>query len=122
MAYSSRSSINIHYNAPNLVTDLQKQLQIYQKNSFSAVLNLIPYVGALIATVPVVIVALTVSPSIATWSVVIIVITQQIQENILSPIIYGKQLDIHPLTTVILLLIGAEYGLFLSDKIEDIID
>ncbi|WP_438351590.1 AI-2E family transporter [Paenibacillus sp. FA6] len=112
----------------------------------SAVVNLIPYVGALLATVPVVIVALTVSPSMAIWSVVIIIIAQQIQDNILSPIIYGKQLDIHPLTTVILLLIGAKffgimgvilaipaymiikiilvhiYKIFLSDKIEDFIE
>ncbi|MGF7046196.1 putative PurR-regulated permease PerM [Paenibacillus sp. DS2015] len=112
----------------------------------SAILNLIPYIGALLATVPVVIVALTVSPTIAFWSLIIIIITQQIQDNILSPIIYGKQLDIHPLTTVILLLIGADfyglmgvilaipaymivkiivvriYGLFLSEKIEEIIE
>lgn len=126
-----------------LIIDLPYALLL---SLISAVLNLIPYVGALIATVPVVIVALTVSPSIAIWSVVIIVIAQQIQDNILSPVIYGKQLDIHPLTTVILLLIGAEffgimgvilaipaymvikiilvhiYGLFLSEKIEDIIE
>lgn len=112
----------------------------------SAILNLIPYVGALLAAIPVVIVALTVSPTIAIWSLVIIIIAQQIQDNILSPVIYGKQLDIHPLTTVILLLVGAEffglmgvilaipvymiikiiivriYGLFLSDKVEDIIE
>lgn len=126
-----------------LIIDLPYALLL---SLISAVLNLIPYVGAIIATIPVVIVALTVSPSIAIWSVVIIIIAQQIQDNILSPVIYGKQLDIHPLTTVILLLIGAEffgimgvilaipaymvikiilvhiYGLFLSDKVEDIIE
>ncbi|MEC0090129.1 AI-2E family transporter [Paenibacillus macquariensis] len=126
-----------------LIIDLPYALLL---SLISAALNLIPYVGALIATIPVVIVALTVSPSMAIWSVIIIVIAQQIQDNILSPIIYGKQLDIHPLTTVILLLIGAEffgimgvilaipaymimkiifvhiYRLFFSDKIEDIVD
>ena len=112
----------------------------------SAIINFIPYIGALLATIPVVIVALTVSPSMALWSVVIIIIAQQIQDNILSRIIYGKQLDIHPLTTVILLLIGANffgimgvilaipaymvikiilvqiYKLFFSDKFEDFIE
>ncbi|MNC74546.1 hypothetical protein D3C75_1259200 [compost metagenome] len=45
----------------------------------------------------------------AIWSVVIIVIAQQIQDNVLSPIIYGKSLDVHPLTTVVLVLVGGDF-------------
>ncbi|GAF07125.1 hypothetical protein JCM16418_1114 [Paenibacillus pini JCM 16418] len=109
----------------------------------SAILNLIPYVGAIIATVPVVIVGFIDSPSVAIWSLVVIIVAQQIQDNLLSPIVYGKQLDIHPLTTVILLLIGVDvfgilgvilaipvymiakiaivhiYGIFLAEKTDD---
>ncbi|WP_054955067.1 AI-2E family transporter [Paenibacillus dakarensis] len=109
----------------------------------SFVLNFIPYVGALLAAIPVVIVGFIESPSIAIWSVVVIVIAQQIQDNILTPVIYGKQLDIHPLTTIILLLVGGDfygilgvllaipaymvikivvtrvYELFLAEKVED---
>jgi predicted PurR-regulated permease PerM len=40
---------------------------------------------------------------------VIILIAQQIQDNVLSPIIYGKSLDVHPLTTVLLVLIGGDF-------------
>ncbi len=76
----------------------------------SIILNFIPYVGALLAAIPVVIVAFIESPSMAIWSLVIIVIAQQIQDNLISPYVYGKQLDIHPLTTVILLLVGADLG------------
>ena len=106
-------------------------------------LNFIPYIGALLATVPVVIIGFIESPSIAIWSVVVIVIAQQIQDNILTPVIYGKQLDIHPLTTVVLILVGGDffgllgillaipaymivkiiavriYELFLAEKVED---
>lgn len=109
----------------------------------SFILNFIPYVGALLAAIPVVIVGFIESPSIAIWSVVVIVIAQQIQDNILTPVIYGKQLDIHPLTTIILLLVGGDfygilgvllaipaymvlkiivtrvYELFLAEKVED---
>lgn len=109
----------------------------------SFVLNFIPYVGAILAAVPVVIVGFIESPSIAIWSVVVIVAAQQIQDNILTPVIYGKQLDIHPLTTIILLLVGGDffgilgvllaipaymvlkiivvrvYELFLAEKVED---
>ncbi|AIQ19688.1 permease [Paenibacillus sp. FSL H7-0357] len=72
-------------------------------------LNFIPYVGSLLAAIPVVIVGFIDSPSMAIWSLVIIVVAQQIQDNVLSPIIYGKSLDVHPLTTVLLVLIGGDF-------------
>lgn len=72
-------------------------------------LNFIPYVGSLLAAVPVVIVGFIESPSMAIWSVVIILFAQQIQDNVLSPIIYGKSLDVHPLTTVVLVLVGGDF-------------
>ncbi|MEK3878824.1 AI-2E family transporter [Paenibacillus sp. FSL M7-0420] len=75
-------------------------------------LNFIPYVGSLLAAVPVVIVGFIESPSLAIWSAVVILIAQQIQDNVLSPVIYGKSLDVHPLTTVLLVLVGGDfYGL-----------
>ncbi|WP_405115147.1 AI-2E family transporter [Paenibacillus sp. FSL K6-1217] len=75
-------------------------------------LNFIPYVGSLLAAVPVVIVGFIESPSMAIWSAVVILIAQQIQDNVLSPVIYGKSLDVHPLTTVLLVLVGGDfYGL-----------
>lgn len=72
-------------------------------------LNFIPYVGSLLAAVPVVIVGFIESPTMAIWSVVVIIIAQQIQDNVLSPIIYGKSLDVHPLTTVVLVLVGGDF-------------
>ncbi|WP_340024680.1 AI-2E family transporter [Paenibacillus sp. FSL K6-1096] len=75
-------------------------------------LNFIPYIGSVLAAVPVVIVGFIESPTMAIWSLVIILIAQQIQDNVLSPIIYGKSLDVHPLTTVLLVLVGGDfYGL-----------
>ena len=72
-------------------------------------LNFIPYVGSLLAAIPVIIVGFIESPSMALWSLVIIVVAQQIQDNVLSPIIYGKSLDVHPLTTVLLVLVGGDF-------------
>ncbi|WP_042197312.1 AI-2E family transporter [Paenibacillus camerounensis] len=72
-------------------------------------LNFIPYVGSLLAAVPVIIVGFIESPSMAIWSLVIILIAQQIQDNVLSPIIYGKSLDVHPLTTVVIVLVGGDF-------------
>ncbi|GGF92283.1 UPF0118 membrane protein YueF [Paenibacillus albidus] len=75
----------------------------------SVPLNFIPYVGSLLAAIPVLIVGFIESPSMALWALVIIIIAQQIQDNLLSPIIYGKSLDVHPLTTVVLVLIGGDF-------------
>lgn len=79
---------------------------------FSIPLNFIPYVGSILAAIPVIIVGFIESPAMAVWSLVIIVVAQQIQDNVLSPIIYGKSLNVHPLTTVLLVLIGGDiYGI-----------
>lgn len=72
-------------------------------------LNFIPYVGSLLASIPVLIVGFIESPSMAIWSLVIILVAQQIQDNVLSPIIYGKSLDVHPLTTVVIVLVGGDF-------------
>lgn len=72
-------------------------------------LNFIPYVGSILAAVPVIIVGFIESPAMAIWSLVIVVVAQQIQDNVLSPIIYGKSLNVHPLTTVLLVLVGGDF-------------
>lgn len=75
----------------------------------SVPLNFIPYVGSFLAAVPVLIIGFIESPTMAIWALVIIFIAQQIQDNVLSPIIYGKSLDVHPLTTVLLVLVGGDF-------------
>jgi predicted PurR-regulated permease PerM len=75
----------------------------------SVPLNFIPFVGSLLAAIPVVIVGFIESPAMALWALVIVFVAQQIQDNVLSPIIYGKRLDVHPLTTVLLVLIGGDF-------------
>lgn len=72
-------------------------------------LNFIPYVGSLLAAIPVIIVGFIESPMMAIWALLIVFVAQQIQDNVLSPIIYGKSLDVHPLTTVLLVLIGGDF-------------
>lgn len=69
-----------------------------------AVTNMIPYVGPLLGGAPAVILALFDSPMKALLVVLVIVIAQQIEGNVLSPLILGKTLDTHPATIIILLL------------------
>ncbi|MGF7050685.1 putative PurR-regulated permease PerM [Paenibacillus sp. DS2015] len=79
----------------------------------AVIMNFIPFIGAILSTIPIVIIGLIESPSVAIWSLIIILVAQQVQDNIISPYIFGKQLDIHPLTTVILVLAGGDaFGIF----------
>ncbi|WP_373230540.1 AI-2E family transporter [Cohnella sp.] len=72
----------------------------------AAITNVIPYLGPLLAAVPTVIVALTVSPIAVLQVSAIIIISNQIESNLIGPKIMGKQLNVHPLT-IMLLVIGA---------------
>ncbi|GJM80602.1 hypothetical protein HMSSN139_30980 [Paenibacillus sp. HMSSN-139] len=75
-----------------------------------ALFNFIPYFGALLGAIPCVIVAFTVSPSMVVWVIIIVVVAQQIEGNLISPYIYGKTINIHPLTTIVLLLVAGDFG------------
>ncbi|MBM7585502.1 putative PurR-regulated permease PerM [Bacillus pakistanensis] len=70
------------------------------------VTNIIPYVGPILGGAPAVIIALFNSPTQAFLVIVVITIAQQIEGNVLSPLILGKTLDTHPATIIILLLVA----------------
>jgi len=71
-----------------------------------SVTNIIPYVGPIIGGAPAVIVGLFDSPSKALFVLIVIVIAQQLEGNLLSPLILGKTLDTHPATIIIILLVA----------------
>ncbi|MGH2086959.1 AI-2E family transporter [Aerococcus urinaeequi] len=73
---------------------------------FCGVTNIIPYVGPFIGAVPAVIVGLFISPLQALYMGLSILVIQQLDGNLIKPLLFGKSMNIHPLT-IILLLIGA---------------
>lgn len=75
-----------------------------------ALFNFIPYFGALLGAIPCVIVAFTVSPTMVIGVIIIVVAAQQIEGNLVAPYIYGKTINIHPLTTIVLLLIAGDFA------------
>ncbi len=74
--------------------------------------NVIPFVGPWIGTIPAVIVALIHSPIMVLWVLLAIVIVQQIESNLIAPQVMGKKLSIHPLTIIILILVGGRFAGF----------
>lgn len=71
-----------------------------------AITNIIPYVGPFIGAAPAVAVGLFQSPFTAILVILIIVIVQQLDGNLISPLIIGKSLNIHPLTIIMILLVA----------------
>ncbi len=81
--------------------------------------NMIPYVGAIIATVIGMIVTLiTGGLSQAIWMLIVVIILQQIDAHIMNPKIIGKSLKISPLLVIFAITVGGAYfkilGMFLA--------
>lgn len=73
--------------------------------------NIIPYFGPVIGSLPAILIAFTKSPKTALWALILLYSIQQIEGDILSPKITGDSVDMHPLTVILLLLIGGKiYG------------
>lgn len=78
--------------------------------SIMGIMNMIPYFGPVIGTIPAVAIAMTTS-----WNLVIIVlvttiVVQILEGSFLSPYVMGKSVRIHPVFIIFTLLIGAEIG------------
>lgn len=72
--------------------------------------NVIPYFGPLFGLVPAVVIAATMSIKMVIISASIVLVLQFIEGNVLSPLIVGKSLDMHPLIIIFALLAGGEAG------------
>ncbi|WP_236637605.1 AI-2E family transporter [Exiguobacterium sp. SH1S21] len=73
---------------------------------FMMVTNIIPYVGPFLGAAPAVVVAFIQDPIKVLWVILVIIIVQQIEANVISPLIQGKTLKVHPLTIIIVLLVA----------------
>lgn len=72
--------------------------------------NVIPYFGPIIGAIPAVIIATAMGTKQVIWVAVIIFGLQFLEGNILSPLIVGKSLHMHPLLIMLALLLGGEVG------------
>jgi predicted PurR-regulated permease PerM len=72
-----------------------------------AVIDLIPMIGVTLGAVPVLLAALAVSPVKALILLVYIVVYQQIESNVLNPVIYGRSDRLSPLVVFLAFLVGS---------------
>ncbi len=92
----------------------------------SGLLMVIPFFGAIIATVPPVLVALTQDAQLALWSFVVIIVIQNVMLNVVGPRLMAHTVGIHPLFVFAALLLGARiaglWGVFLALPIAGVLN
>lgn len=76
----------------------------------NALLNIVPYFGAILGALPAILVALIDGPMRVVWVVIAFIIIQQVEGNIIAPQVTASSIHMHPLTIIILLLIGDKLG------------
>lgn len=72
----------------------------------AGLLNVIPYLGSFIGMVPAIIVAVVDSPLMLVKVLLVFAIEQSIESRIISPLVLGSNLHIHPVVIMLLLIAG----------------
>ncbi len=72
--------------------------------------NIIPYVGPFIGAIPLGIYTLFLYPHLLIPSMLLILVIQQLDGNIGKPLLFGSQLDMHPLIVIVVLILGGVFG------------
>ncbi|WP_298842507.1 AI-2E family transporter [Clostridium sp.] len=77
----------------------------------AGICNMIPYVGPVVGTVLAVIIALlSGQPIKAVWAIGGMIVVQQVDNNLLAPKIVGDSVGLHPVFTMLAIIIGGSVG------------
>ena len=68
--------------------------------------NVIPFIGPFIGLIPAILYAFTKSFKLVILIIVLITIVQTIEANIVKPWLTGKSVEMHPITTLLVVLVG----------------
>lgn len=76
----------------------------------AGILNMVPYLGSIVSSVPAIIIGLFISPFKAFQVLIVLFIEQTLEGRVISPLVLGSSLEIHPLVILFILLISG--GIF----------
>ena len=76
----------------------------------AGILEIIPTIGPVVSSIPAIIVALSISPVYGLYTAILYIVIQQLENNILVPLVMKKSVGLHPLVTIVSLLVGARLG------------
>ncbi|MFZ5844903.1 MAG: AI-2E family transporter [Patescibacteria group bacterium] len=72
----------------------------------AGLLEIVPVVGPIMAAIPAVLVALTTSPLLALTVVALYFVIQQLENNLLVPLVMRRSVGLSPLVTIVTLMVG----------------
>lgn len=75
---------------------------------FAGLLEIVPIVGPIIAAVPAVVVALSISPVLALVTAAFYFLIQQLENNLIVPKVMERAVGLDPLATILSLMVGAK--------------
>src|SRR5690625_843279 len=81
---------------------------------FALVMNVIPFIGPLLAVIPALIVGAFQDPMMVVWVGLVTLVAQQIESNFVSPNVMGRVLALHPLTVITVILAAGSIAGFLG--------
>lgn len=76
----------------------------------AGLLELVPFIGPIIAAVPAVLIGLTAGPAGFLAALLLYLLIQQLENNILVPKIQGDAVELHPSAVMVALVVGASLG------------
>lgn len=74
----------------------------------AGVLEIIPIIGPIISAIPAILIALTISPTMALVVTAFYILVQELENKLLVPKVMQLSVGLHPVTIIIVLLIGAK--------------
>ena len=78
----------------------------------SGLISFVPYVGAVVSVVIPVVLALVSDPITAVWVILAFIIIQQVEGNVLQPVVMSQAVNLHPALVVFALVVmGTLFGL-----------
>ncbi|WP_119679181.1 AI-2E family transporter [Indioceanicola profundi] len=77
----------------------------------AGLLEFIPFAGPILAAIPGVLLALTVSPTLALWTILFYLFLQQLEGNVIMPVVQRKAVSLPPVVGIFALLVfGSLFG------------
>ena len=76
----------------------------------NGIFNIIPYFGPILGGLPALFMAFIRSPETGIYTLIFLIIIQQIEGNLIAPKITSDFVSMHPITVIILLIVGGKIG------------
>lgn len=71
-------------------------------------LEIVPYLGGIIGTILALISALSISPALALWVILLYIVIVEVESHLIAPIFFGRVMGLHAAIVLVALLIGAK--------------